>query len=280
MIKNILILLLLLSAAAWAAPSVKPENMTVLVIGPSSDRIDPDEQQVVARLVELRRQFGLEKKLIMGTMHFDRPREAQLAKSVLGIQETDLVCLTLVQLDAKKKMPVRRLYSIPRVTRASLDQVERMVQTWASMGGVSTGSMPGLPIPTRSTGVWQPDPNRPRIRGQVYSTDGMLNTVKRAEFLAASLYDGVKNQPLRRDRSDQTSRQELLGVVEQTRNVRIAFEEGRGNPKDRLEWALRARDNFRRTQPELSLPLIVRSQVPQLMEALDQLEAIYFQLNP
>lgn len=109
----------------------------VLLIGASTNNPTVDQQAALARLKALRQQQAF-RQLKIGTMHFDRPAEARFAAQVLGVDRSQLPCLCLVQLDSQLQRPVRKLYSIPRVTRQQLEQVEAMGRMWAqSAGGLS-----------------------------------------------------------------------------------------------------------------------------------------------
>lgn len=136
-----LLLLGLLWCTTALALALRPEQMMILVIGPSADNPDADQVAVVDRLQALR-QDPAWRQLQMGTMHFDRPREAEFARKVLGIQRHDLPCLVLVQLN-EKRVPARKLYALPRVTRRSLEQVDSMAQNWAARAGLASTANPG-----------------------------------------------------------------------------------------------------------------------------------------
>lgn len=138
-------LALALAAPGWSQ-TLRPEQLMVMVVGASAQKPDADEQAIVARLKQLKGQQPALAGLKMATMHFDRPKEAELGKKLLGLKATDLPCLCLVQLDAKGQRPVRNLYSMPRVTRSTLDQVESVTQQWAfSAGTANTAEVPTFP---------------------------------------------------------------------------------------------------------------------------------------
>lgn len=148
-----LFLACLLLCGVATAQTLRPDQMMVLVVGRSAESPDADEEAVVDRLQGLR-QDPAWRRLQMGTMHFDRPREAEFARNVLGIQRADLPCLVLAQLN-EKRVPARKLYAIPRVTRASLDQVDKIAQSWAVRSGVS---VPGNNGATAPGGTAAPEP--------------------------------------------------------------------------------------------------------------------------
>lgn len=122
--------LIFLLAFNVSAQTLRPEQMMVLLIGQSAANPTPDQDAVLARLKSLRQQPAF-RQLKIGMMHFDRPAEAKFATQVLGVDSSQLPCLCLVQLDSKLKRPVKKLYAMPRITRAQLEQVEQMAQVWA-----------------------------------------------------------------------------------------------------------------------------------------------------
>ncbi len=138
-----LVLLLLLIPTA-AAPTLKPEQTMVLVVGPWSKPISDEEQLVVGRLNELRKEARLN-QLLLATMHFDQPAQARLCRDVLGISENELICLAVVQIDLKTKRPVKTLYKLANVSQESLDSVEVAVKRWAALAGVKTPDLSTLP---------------------------------------------------------------------------------------------------------------------------------------
>ncbi len=129
------LLVALLALPLLGAPSLRPEQTMILVVGPTSAPIDADEQAVVAHLNDTRKKIGLT-QLLLATMHFDQPLQAKICRERLGISEADLICLAVVQLDLKTRRPVKTLYKASRVTPASLEQVETTVRRWASESGV------------------------------------------------------------------------------------------------------------------------------------------------
>ncbi|MFN8608459.1 MAG: hypothetical protein U0931_13060 [Vulcanimicrobiota bacterium] len=147
---RVLILFLLTVQLAWAQ-NLRPEQMMVLLIGSSASNPTPDQEAALARLKALRQQPSF-RQLKIGTMHFDRPAEARFASQVLGVDRSQLPCLCLVQLDSQLQRPVRKLYSMPRITRQQLEQVEAMGRMWAQTAGdlSSLGGrnrlLPGQPL--------------------------------------------------------------------------------------------------------------------------------------
>lgn len=132
---------LLLTGQLWAQ-TLQPDQIMVLLIGPSAARPTHDQRTALQRLQAMRQQPGLE-SIKVGTMHFDRPAEARFASQVLGIDRSQLPCLALVQLDESGQNPVKKLYAIPRVSGESLDQFEQMGQAWAQKAGLSLQPGPG-----------------------------------------------------------------------------------------------------------------------------------------
>ncbi|MBS2037227.1 hypothetical protein JST97_19725 [bacterium] len=130
---RVLILILLCFQVTWAQ-NLRPEQMMVLLIGNSASNPSADQAAALARLKALRQQPSF-RQLKIGTMHFDRPAEARFASQVLGVDRSQLPCLCLVQLDSQLQRPVRKLYSMPRVTRQQLEQVEAMGRMWAQTAG-------------------------------------------------------------------------------------------------------------------------------------------------
>lgn len=262
----LLALTLVLSAVApaLAAPgTLDPQRMMVLVIGPSSNPVNPDEADAVQRLNQLRRQNGLE-AMQLGTMHFDQPEQAKFAKERLGVQRKDLVAVVLVELD-NRNLPKRNLYSIPRVTADKLDSLQGTVTRWAQMAGV---------------------PLRPRTEidepptGEQMTTEGILNTARVLENLTSRLWNSVKNEPLRRDQADRPVRRALLGLAENSRLLRSALEQGRVNPREQFELVVDSGEEWRDSRPALTLPVPYRGQVPSIDEALSGIRRAYRQLNP
>ncbi len=130
----------LLCAFGAVAQQLRPEQMMILLIGASATYPTADQQAVLERLKQLRQQPAFQ-PLKIATMHYDRPKEAQFARKVLGVQADQLPCLCLVQLDSKGQKPVRKLYAIPKVTRHQLDQVEVIGRQWAQQAGLQVSNL-------------------------------------------------------------------------------------------------------------------------------------------
>ena len=263
--KLILILTILLFLPA--AAQTTPDKLLVLIIGPSGDKIAPAEQGVVERLNQLRGEAGLT-QLQMGTMHFDRPPEAEFCQRVLGVRKSDLVAVTLVQLDAQGQ-PQRALYTIPKVTPAAIDQAhQEILEQWSNISGVA--------LPAAAT---RPDTHINRPPSQVYTPEGILNLARVVEQQTSAIWNDLRNQPMRSDGRDTAVRQTLLGLVESSRNLRVALEEGISNPKNRFEEVFAARDAWMVAEPQYYLPVDQRRHVEPLQSLFIQLEEAYTQLN-
>lgn len=283
---RLLLLSILLTVAALAAPPAKvwkPEEVMVLIVGPTSNPISAGESEVVSRLAELRKQYQLS-KLKMATMHWDRPGEADYARKVLGVSAADLPAVAVVQLDPKG-MPIKKLYVMPRVDRTSLESIDKVVKLWAGFTGVSvTAAANPKPSPAAvrpgPTPSASPAMGGPPTTGPSYSTDGMLTMARVTDDLTQSIVARQKDLPLRADQRDQPARQALLNLSENTRQLRQAFETRNGNPQEQLRQVLRRKQEFRTAQPDVYLPTVVRSDTRRLFDLLDQLEVIYYQLNP
>jgi hypothetical protein len=188
------LLIALLVLPLLAAPQLRPEQTMVLVVGPTSSPIDENEQAVVTRLNDVRKQAGLT-QLLLATMHFDQPTQARICREKLGITESDLICLAVVQLDLKTRRPVKTLYKVSKVTPASLEQVEKTVRQWAAQSGVKVPAELG--VAPRLTVVRNPA----ALQGVDMNGDGKTDifTVKEGRWLvsysATEPYALLSNQP-------------------------------------------------------------------------------------
>ncbi len=260
-----LIMLVGLAANAQAAQgTLSPDKLLVLIVGPSSTRIHPDESQVVQRLNQLRGQNGLD-QMQLATIHFDQPAQAKLCRQKLGIQSTDLVAVSLVELDANGN-PKRSLYTVPRVTGATLDQLQGTLTQWSRFSGVPMRS------PTLSDGL--------PVRDETMTAEGILATAARLESLTQALWEQVRNEPLRDDQSDRAVRRALLGLAENSRLLRHALEQGNVNPRDQFQLVMANAREWTSSEPQLTLPVRFRGQVPSINEALSGVKQAWLQLNP
>lgn len=258
-----LILLCGLAAPALAQGTLAPERMMVLVVGPSTRSVHPDEAEAVQRLNQLRRQNGLD-RMKLGTMHYDQQAQARFCRDVLGIQKSDLVAVALVELDGKGN-PKRSLYTIPRVTAEDLDRLQGTITKWSQLSG----------IPLRSPAAQDQFP----VRDEQLSSEGMLNTARRLEDLSAELWDRIRNEPLRQDQSDRSVRRAVLGLAENARLLRTAFEQGRVNPVEQFDLVLGSGQQWKASEPQFTLPVKYRYMVPSIDEALGGVQQAYRQLN-
>ncbi len=137
---------LALLSLAYCAPTYRPGQLMLLVIGRSASTPDPDQQALLERVQALRTAPGLN-QLKVATMHFDRPREAAFARQVLGVTAKQLPAVCLVELDAPELRPVRTLYCWPSVTGARLAEVEKMADTWAQMANAPLPMLTPQPPP-------------------------------------------------------------------------------------------------------------------------------------
>ncbi len=284
-----------------ALANYSPDELLILIVGPSARKISRDEQAIVNRLNKLRSELGM-RRLRMGTMHMDRPREARFLKKVLGITEHDVVSVSVILLDAKTQRPLKNLYTLRRVTPQAIDYVQNQIlDQWSRLSGIAlpedlTHHRPDTyhgnktsttsyqnEIPSHA----QPNPpasshhNIPYVAPQeILTSEGILAITKQAEQLTATMWQKVRNSPLRQDGQDRRVRQHLLGLREKIRLLRIALEEGRSNPKRRFEMVLDEVESFKNSDPQYFLPIPQRKKVPELLAAYRKIAQAYYQLNP
>ncbi len=260
-----LILVLTLTAATQAAPTtLAPERMLVLVVGPTTTPIHPDEGEVVQRLNLLRRQNGLD-QMQLATMHYDQPAQARVCREVLSIQSRDLVAVSLVELDTKGN-PVRSLYTLPRVTPANLDQLQGTLSRFSQLSG----------LPLNSPNLADDFP----VRDEIMTSEGVRNTARRLESLTQALWTEVRNQPLRSDQADRRARQALLNLAENSLLLREALDRGLINPREQFQLVLTQAQEWKDSRPELNLPVPSRGKVAPINEALMGVRQAWQQLNP
>lgn len=250
------------------AQAVKPQQLLVLIVGPSGDRIAPEENQVVERLNRLRSEAGLT-QLQMGTMHWDRPAEARFVRDTLGVDRNDLVAVALVQLDSQGR-PHKPLHVERKVTAARIDAAqEQVLRRWSQLSGVSLPMAVSAPVVVP----------RPVPGAEVMTSEGILNVARQTETLANQLWEDLRNRPLRDDRKDVALRSALFGLVEHSRLLRIAMEEGLVNPVERFQRTLRSGDDLKAGEPQYYLPVDLRGREKPLFQSLEQLRRAYAQLN-
>lgn len=265
--RRLLLLLIGLILAALparaASGELSPERLMVLVVGPTSQPIHPDEGDAVQRLNLLRRQNGLD-RMKLATMHWDQPQQARFCRDRLGLQRTDLVAVTLVELDASGA-PRRALYTVPRVTARDLDRLQGTITKWSQVSGVPLGLPPG-------------EDDAP-VRAERMTAEGIMATARRLDSLTAALWEGVRNEPLRRDQADRSARRALLGLAENSRLLRQALEQGQVFPRDQFALVLASSREWKASEPQFTLPVRYRVQVPPIDEALAGIRQAWNQLS-
>lgn len=275
-----------LALPASAQGSIPYQKLLLLIAGPSGDRISPTEQGVVSYLNNLRGEYGLS-EIQMGTMHFDRPKEAKLLKSSLGLNPSRGVSLALVQL-SDKGLPVRTLYKQENVTAASLQaQQSELLAKWSELSGEALPPELGLNPTPPQQGVPPTNPNPPstnpdnssaqRKIDQVYSFEGVRSVVTELNDSLSSVWEHFKNAPMRDDRLDVPLRKSTLGLLEASVNLRRAHEEGVLYPFPQLEAVRRAGREWKLAEPQFYLPVEDRSAVSGILHLLDQVETIEYQ---
>ncbi len=270
--KNVFLLVLILCMSALAAPAIGPEKLLILIVGPSSTTIHPTESGVVERLNQLRAESNLY-QLQMGTMHFDQPQEAKFCRQVLGIQEQDLVAVSLVELDSQGQM-ARSLYTVPKVTPQAIDQAQKEVLTqWSELSGVATRTVGEIRPPSTPASKYFREPR------EVYTPEGVLNLARQTEAEAARLWAELRNAPLRSDGQDKQVRVALAALPDRAGNLKVALEEGLSNPKNRFVELFQGRQQFHEAEPQYFLPVPMRRSYSTLDDLIDRLQEAYTQLN-
>ena len=156
----LLFLATLLSGVAQAQTPIPAERLMLLIAGPSGDRIDPKEQSVVFELNQFRGEHSFH-ALKMGSMHFDRPREAALLTNKLGLRSQAGVTLALVEL-SRLGVPIRSLAKYEQVSQVGLPAMrDDLVTHWARVSGSSLPSRLAHLAPSVSAPP-PPTPSRPQ----------------------------------------------------------------------------------------------------------------------
>jgi hypothetical protein len=127
-------LILVCLMAMAAAQTLSPRELAVLVIGASAARPSQEQRDIVAQIQALRQNPALS-GILVATMHFDRPREAAVARQVLGIERQMLPCVCLVQLDSSGSRPVKALKTWARVKGKDWRPWESVAEAWAAQAG-------------------------------------------------------------------------------------------------------------------------------------------------
>ncbi len=303
-IRTILIALSLIfsSGALLAQMPLPTQQLLLLVAGPSGDRIDPREKAVVAHLNGLRGTYNFS-QLQMGTMHYDRPKEATLLKNTLGFNPQKGVTVGLVQL-SEQGLPVRTLYKMENVTQASLLAAQNdLLARWSTYtgqplpaalrpAGTPGGPGTGAPIanpPVASNPVTPTRPNTPPTSSQpwisnvtpreVYSFEGIQAVVFEIDDMAHGLWSNVMNAPLRSDGNDVRLREETKALAEATEALRRAHEAGVIYPMQELAQVARVGRAWAQAEPQYFLPVPLRGSVPHLMDLVLRVEEIGVQGN-
>ncbi len=126
-------LLLLGWWTAWCQ-SFDADHLMLLVIGSSASRPDVHQKALLQRVQRLRNDPAWS-ELKVGTMHFDRPREARFAQQVLGVHRSMLPAVALVQLDEQGRNPIRSLQVWSGLRQERLSQIEAIAEEWSRAAG-------------------------------------------------------------------------------------------------------------------------------------------------
>lgn len=289
--------LLWVASAALAQLPLPQEQLLLLVAGPSGDRIDPREKAVVAHLNGLRGNYNFS-QLQMGTMHYDRPREATLLKNPLGFNPQKGVTVGLVQL-SEQGLPVRTLYKMENVTQASLLAAQNdLLSRWSTYtgqplpaalrpagtpGGPGSNSAPVTPPPVASNPVPPTRPNTPSTSQpwisnvtprEVYSFEGIQAVVYEIDDMAHGLWSNVMNAPLRSDGNDVKLREQTKALADATEALRRAHDAGVIYPQQELGQVARIGRAWQQAEPQYFLPVPFRGSVPHLLELILRVEEI------
>ena len=281
---------------ATAQENLSYERLLLLIAGPSGDRIDPQEQFIVNFLNELRAEHELY-NLQMGTMHFDRPREASMLSNSLDIRPNDGIVVALVEL-SPRGMPTRSLLKESRVTSSSVRQIHRKVITqWADLSGESIPEalrhrVASVPPPSNPPVFEEqveppstsPPPheapsndNGPRPSDVVYSFEGIRAVVMDLSQRTDAMWLGLKDEPIRNDHMDIPVREATLGLAEAINNLRAAHQRGVIYPLQEMEAVRFSGVRWKLTEPEFYLPVELRSDVETILKLLRQVEEIEYQ---
>jgi hypothetical protein len=275
-----------LIALAWVfclstghAQNIPTQRLLVLIAGPSGDRISANEQAVVSYMNQLRGEYELY-DLQMGTMHFDRPREAGILKNKLGFSPDSGVTVGLVQL-SEQGIPSKTLYKAENVTQASLQREHlQLLKRWSELSA--------QPLPaalqsqeTASRPPTNPDrtspPLNPPARVEVYTFEGIRTVVNSLQQQTSDLWLDFRNQPSRDDRLDVPVREATLDLLEATTNLKAANQNGIIFPLAELEAVRAAGRDWKLTEPQFYLPPHLRTNVEPIVDLIDKVEAIEYQ---
>jgi hypothetical protein len=281
------LLALFLGGAQAQQPTIPYQSLLLLVAGPSGDRIDPREKAVVEHLNGLRSNYNFP-ELQMGTMHYDRPSEANLLKNTLGFSDQKGITVGLVQL-SDKGLPFRTLYKMEQVTQSSLmaaqnDLLARWSQTTGqalprdlrpagSVGGPSSANGPvasnGQPV----TNPWIPN----ITPSQVYSFEGIQAVVFAIDDRVGGMWKSLMNAPLRSDGNDLKVREQTKALADATKALRTATEAGVIFPMEQLATVATVGRAWQASEPQYYLPVPMRANVEPLAGLLRQVQEIQAQ---
>lgn len=261
------------------AQTIPTQSLLILIAGPSGDRISSNEQAVVNYMNQLRGEYELY-DLQMGTMHFDRPREAGILKNQLGFSPQAGVTVGLVQL-SEQGLPTRTLYKAENVTQASLEREHRqLLMRWSELSSqpLPAALRPSDPPvrPPVDSGSTSPPPDPP-ANPEVYTFEGIRTVVNSLQQQTSDLWLDFRNQPSRDDRMDVPVRQATLDLLEATTNLKTANQNGVIFPIQQLEAVRSAGREWKLTEPQFYLPPHLRTNVEPILDLIDKVEAIEYQ---
>ncbi len=257
-----LVLAVLGSTPAWAQGQIPYQRLLVLVAGPSGDRIHPDQQAVVAHLNGLRSEYGLG-ALQMGTMHFDRPAEAEILEGALGFSRYRGVTVGLVELDSRG-VPVRTLYKLENVTQGSLEATQGdLLNRWSQISGEA---LPAIQAAAKSQPLGPPR--------ETYSFEGIRAVITELDEKAEFLWREVRNAPLRDDGQDEEVRRQTRDLAEAMEALKAASDRGVIFPIYELEEVVRIGYDWEDSEPQFFLPVPLRGEVRRVLTLLGQTEDI------
>lgn len=251
------------SSWVWAQANIPYQRLLVLVAGPSGDRIHPEQQAVVAHLNSVRSEYGLG-ALQMGTMHYDRPAEAEILEGVLGFSRYRGVTVGLVELD-NRGVPVRTLYKMENVTKGSLEAGQAdLLNRWSQISGEA---LPAIKAATQQPPTLGP----PR---ETYSFEGIRAVITELDDKAQFLWREVRNAPLRADGQDEEVRRQTRDLAEGMEALKAASDRGVIFPIYELEEVVRIGYDWEDSEPQYFLPVPLRGEVRRVLTLLEQTEDI------
>lgn len=276
---TLITLLWVLCVCAVQAQTIPTQRLLVLIAGPSGDRISADEQAVVSYMNQLRGEYELY-DLQMGTMHFDRPREAGILKNQLGFSPKSGVTVGLVQL-SDQGIPARTLYKAENVTQASLEREHlQLLQRWSELSAQplpAALTTSGTPVRPPTNPDRSPPPLEPPAQMEVYTFEGIRTVVNTLQQQTSDLWLDFRNQPSRDDRLDVPVRQATLDLLEATTNLKTANQNGVIFPLAELEAVRSAGRDWKLTEPQFYLPPHLRTNVEPIVDLIEKVEAIEYQ---